>query len=106
MILRSRSLAEKDFEAFARRSNGLSLLAWDVDRLGSLFFLIAARWALLLRQLALVFLAKLDVSIVQYSVSVMLDGAVPIGMSARMLLGQLFDSVRAARCMLGRGLEA
>jgi hypothetical protein len=64
--------------------------------------------------LALVFFANLllsssptlDMSIVQYSVSVMLDGAVPIGVSARMLLGQLFDSVRAARRMLGTGLDA
>jgi hypothetical protein len=62
---------------------------------------MAAGWALLLSS-SLTF----DVSIVQYSVSVILDGAVPIDVSVRTLLGQLFGGVRATSAYDGEGLDA
>jgi hypothetical protein len=43
---------------------------------------------------------------VQYSVSVILEGIVPIDVSVRTLLGQLFSGVRAISAYDGEGLEA
>ena len=48
----------------------------------------------------------LDVSIVQYSVSVILDGVVPVEVSVRTLLGQLLGGVRAISAYDGDGREA
>src|SRR3984885_3856373 len=66
----------------------------------SMAFLIAPGLALFLSSSP-----TLDVSIVQYSVSVILDGVVPIDVSVRRLLGQLFGGVRATSAYDGEGLD-
>lgn len=67
----------------------------------SIAFLTAPGYALFLS-----FSPTLEVSIVQYSVSVILDGVVPIDKGVRTLLGKLFGGVRATSAYDGEGLDA
>ena len=63
-------------------------------------FLITPRLALFLSSSP-----TLNVSIVQYSVSVILEGVVPIDVSVCRLLGKLFGGVRATSAYDGKGLD-
>ena len=64
-------------------------------------FLIASGWALFLSSSL-----TPDVSIVQYSTSVIVDDVVPVEVSVRMLLGRLLGGVRATSAYDGVVLEA